>query len=153
MKEQDDLNLLFAEFMGFIHHEVADIDFSECGGIYSRTHVYSKVPILMEKYPESNQFYLHEDWKVTYEDYIYGPLKYDTNWGWIMPVWLKFRDLNLPSRHFLEYVDSVGHGLSVVSTPREFCERLALAVKWYNEEYLNKSMTKDQHLSSEGKTI
>jgi hypothetical protein len=80
-------NELIAEFMGYKFHEVADIDDSDCGGLYTRKDIYSKIPILMNKYPEDDQFYLSDEWVVPDVDtYIEGPLRYDTSWNWLMPV-------------------------------------------------------------------
>lgn len=56
-----DGNRLIAEFMGYIYyHKGVDIDFSECGGIYDRFEIFSKVPILVDEYPNEDQYYFSE---------------------------------------------------------------------------------------------
>ena len=50
-------NKLIAEFMGYIYyHSGVDIDNSDCGGIYEKTEVFSKVPILVNDYDECVYF-------------------------------------------------------------------------------------------------
>lgn len=87
MSDQLSDNERIARWMGFKFHEIADIDYSDCGGIYTRKDVYSKVEIPMDKYYDADQFYIRdEDWAPEIGDVIYGTLKYDTSWEWLMPV-------------------------------------------------------------------
>lgn len=79
-------NDLIRKFMGFIHHEVVDIDFSDCGGLYTKTDVYCKDFIPIEKYPYDDQSYLKEDWVVEVGSVIYGKLKYHESMDWLLPV-------------------------------------------------------------------
>ena len=96
MKEIQKNNDLICNFMGFIHHEVVDIDYSDCGGIYTRTDVYSKTPILVEKYPEQDQYYLKDEWKPE-PGTIFGKLKYDSSFEWIHKVIEKIESLGYPT--------------------------------------------------------
>ena len=79
--------------MGFKFHERVDIDYSDCGGIYTRTDVYSKDPIPVESYPEHDQFYLKDDWVAEVGSVIYGELKYHTSWEWLHQVIEKIESL------------------------------------------------------------
>lgn len=97
-KEQQILegNKLIAEFLGFKFHKKLDVDFSDCGGIYDRTDVWSKVEILSEDYPESDQFYISDEWKPAIGDVIYGELKYHSSWNELMLVVEKISALTNP---------------------------------------------------------
>lgn len=56
-----DGNRLIVEFMGYIYyHKGVDIDFSECGGIYDRCEIFSKVPILVNEYHENDEYTFKE---------------------------------------------------------------------------------------------
>ena len=79
--------------MGFIHHEVVDIDYSDCGGIYTRTDVYSKTPIHAVHYSEHDIHYLENDWVPEVGSVIYGELKYDSSFEWIHKVIEKIESL------------------------------------------------------------
>jgi hypothetical protein len=92
-------NYLIRNFMGYKYHEIVDIDYSDCGGIYTKTHVYSKVPIPVKKYPD--QHYLEDHWVVGPGDVIYGELKYHKSWDWLMPVIEQIESLKY--RTFMTY--------------------------------------------------
>ena len=79
-------NDLIRKFMGYKYHEVVDIDYSDCGGVYTKTKIYSKHPIPVEKYIEDNQCYLKKDWITESNSLIYGDLLYHKSWDWLMPV-------------------------------------------------------------------
>lgn len=112
-------NHKIAKFMGYIyHHKGIDIDFSDCGGIYDRKEIFSKIPIISEDYPDSDQHYFADipnpdynkpeteesvwnpdlktiSWaSLNNEQYIYD-LKYDSSWNELMPV--------------LEKIENMGH--------------------------------------------
>lgn len=54
-------NRKITEFMGYIYyHKGVDIDTSDCGGIYDRYEIFSKVPILVDEYPNEDQYYFSE---------------------------------------------------------------------------------------------
>jgi len=97
-------NKLIAYYMGYIYyHKGIDMDFSDCGGIYDRYEVFSKVPILSNDYEDYDQYHFKEIlnpnsnkenefsrekicWSsINYENYIYN-LQYDKSWDWLMPV-------------------------------------------------------------------
>jgi hypothetical protein len=73
--------------MGYKFHERVDIDDSDCGGIYTRTDVYSTVPILVDRYPDPlyDQCYFKDGWQPV-PGTIYGKLKYDSSFEWIHKV-------------------------------------------------------------------
>lgn len=110
-----DGNKLIAEFMGYIYyHKGVDIDYSDIGGLYERFEVFSKVPILVDEYPEENQYYFSRipnpdfgnknnpnwnpnleklEWNsVNYRDYK-TDLKYYENWNQLMPAYIKITTL------------------------------------------------------------
>jgi hypothetical protein len=60
-------------------------------------------------------------------------LKYDTSWDWIMPVWIKFRNLNCSYPRYEEWINSLQWYLYSSDEPKRFFERLVYAIKWYNE--------------------
>lgn len=101
-------NRMIAEFMGYTYyHPGVDIDTSDCGGIYERFEIFSKIPIEVDEYPESDQYYFKEipnpDYKnenstrwnsdfeflgwdtINYSEYIMD-LKYHCDWNELMPV-------------------------------------------------------------------
>ena len=54
-------NKLIAEFMGYkYYHPGVDIDDSDCGGIYTRKEIFSKIPIEVEEFPEVDQYYFKD---------------------------------------------------------------------------------------------
>lgn len=113
-------NRLIAEFMGYYYyHPGVDIDVSDIGGIYERKEVFSKVPIVVKKYPEDDQYYFGKvpnpdygkkdkkditwrtdreflDWNsLNYNQYI-TDLKYHESWDWLMLVVEKIESLKMP---------------------------------------------------------
>lgn len=106
-------NRLIAEFMGYIYyHKGVDIDFSECGGIYDRCEIFSKVPILVNEYPENDEYTFKEvpnpdfgkekpdRWNPSIEFLDWGnlneyktELKYHNDWNKLMPVYIKIVEL------------------------------------------------------------
>ena len=91
MNEIQKNNDLIRNFMELIYHEVVDIDYSDCGGLYTRTDVYSKNSIPIIKYPYDDQSYLKEDWIAG--DAIFGPLNYHQSMDWLFPVITKIESL------------------------------------------------------------
>lgn len=98
-------NRLIAEFMGYIYYEpMVDIDNSDIGGIYDRCEVFSKTPIVVDKYPEDDQYYFSDVSNPNFEhdqkmvpwtrlnEYL-TELKYDTSWDWLMPVVQRINEL------------------------------------------------------------
>ena len=68
-------NRKLAEFMGYtFYHKGVDIDTSDIGGIYERFEVFSKVPIMVDEYPEEDQYYFSDfpnpDFKNAKEVYL-----------------------------------------------------------------------------------
>lgn len=101
-------NRKLAEFMGYtFYHKGVDIDTSDIGGIYERFEVFSKVPIMVDEYPEEDQYYFSDfpnpDFKnannpkwnsdyeflswstLNYHDFKYG-LRYHSDWNELREV-------------------------------------------------------------------
>lgn len=110
-KEITDGNDLMRIFMGYIHHKQVLVDFSDCGGIYDKTDIYSKVPILCDEYDDDDtQIYLKDNWwnansRMFFYKLDINDLSYNTSWDWLMPVAKKCSDLiNLVSDDESEYL-------------------------------------------------
>lgn len=58
---------------------------------------------------------------------------YQVSWSWIMPVWIKFKNLNLEEPNYTAWVDSLANYLLRSDTPNGFTERLAYAIDWHNK--------------------
>lgn len=88
-------NALIAEFLGYKYYKKVLVDFSDCGGIYDWTDVYSKVPIEVDDYPEDEQCYIKDDWyEDNYKNYIYNPA-YHEDWNQLMKVVEVIENLDL----------------------------------------------------------
>lgn len=60
-------------------------------------------------------------------------LNYYTSWDSIIPVWIKFRDLDLDFHgEYGKWITSLQWYLFSSDEPKRFAERLAYAIKWYN---------------------
>lgn len=59
--------------------------------------------------------------------------KYHCDWGWIMPVWIKFRSLGLTEHEYLDWLSSLSWYLYSSDSPKWLCERLYYAIQWYNQ--------------------
>lgn len=76
------------------------------------------------------------------EEYFFRPIykiqvwlsyfQYHTSWDFLMPVWIKFRNLNLDSKEYSEWCSGLGWYLYSSDEPSRFCERIAYAIQWYN---------------------
>jgi hypothetical protein len=133
-------NELIAEFMGYIYHEIADIDDSDCGGLYTRKDVYSRIPVLMDKYPNDDQFYLSDEWIVPNVDtYIVGPLKYDTSWNWLNPVIQKIDNMwdSVADQEDVEVGEAYGRVimLSITVSIDVAYKAVVEFIKWYNQQH------------------
>jgi hypothetical protein len=122
-------NILIAEFMGYkYYHPHVDVDYSDCGGIWDRVEVFSKVPIEVNEYPEDNQYYFKKlpnpDYKSTQpkhwrndldeipwdslnsDNYI-TELKYDSDWNELIPVVEKIESIfDEHHGYFVVYINS-----------------------------------------------
>lgn len=79
---------IIAYFDGYIHyHKGVDIDMVDCGGIYKKMEVFSRVPIDVEDYKD--QVYLKDGWWSKNGKNFSFTLKYKTDWNVLMPVCLK----------------------------------------------------------------
>jgi hypothetical protein len=102
-------NELIAEFMGWERYSRNSF---KCPNIY---------PI------ENTQ---HYGWTT----FLSEQLEFNVRWDWIMPVWMKFRDLDLESNpEYEQWIHSLQWYLFSSDEPGRFCDRLVYAIKWYNE--------------------
>lgn len=65
------------------------------------------------------------------------PYSFSETWDGVMPVWVKFRDLDFveDSKEDLkhrDWIDSLFWYLYSSSEPKRFSQRIAHAIKWYN---------------------
>lgn len=61
------------------------------------------------------------------------PIEYHTSWDWLMPVWIKFRSLELfGNEEYNDWIGSLSWYLYCASDPSTFQERLYYAIQWYN---------------------
>lgn len=107
-------NRMIAEFMGYTYyHPGIDIDTSDCGGLYERFEIFSKIPIEVDEYPEDDQYYFKDlpnpDYKnknstrwnsyleflgwnnINRSEFIMD-LKYHCDWNELMPVCKKIKE-------------------------------------------------------------
>lgn len=61
---------------------------------------------------------------------------YHQSWDALMPVWMKFRDLEIKNPEHAEWCYSLSWYLYSSNDPKRFWERLCYAIKWFNE-YIN----------------
>lgn len=59
-------------------------------------------------------------------------LKYDSDWNWLMPVWLKFRDLDIYDPLTFKLKWKISQEIIKTNSPLEVFKQLVKAVKWYN---------------------
>lgn len=62
-------------------------------------------------------------------------LRFDKSWDWIMPVWAKFRDLEMTHGNkgaHGRWIYSLQWYLFSSDDPKPFAERMHYAIKWYN---------------------
>jgi len=81
-----------AKYMGYKYSAIADVDNSDCGGIYDRCKVFAKIPIEVDAYPESDQYYIYQGWfnkALQNGGYMIDPDYLD--WNRIHEVWEKFK--------------------------------------------------------------
>ena len=84
----------------------------------------------------------------SYEDDRYGTmwprpsgklgfgLRYNESWSWIIPVWIKFRDLKVDDFDYIDHSDCVDHLKDLLfraDSPSDFFHHLVEAGKWYNQ--------------------
>ena len=61
-------------------------------------------------------------------------LSYHTSWDWLMPVWIKFRDLEFAGKNEMlhsKVKHDLFHKLYRANSPSDFFHHLVEAVKWY----------------------
>lgn len=67
--------------------------------------------------------------------------QYNRKYDWLMPVWVKFRDLSLCLtiedesffvKHFEDYIKNIESKILYTDSPKEAFTALGEAIKWYN---------------------
>ena len=81
---------VIANYMGFKYSAIVDVDNSDCGGLYDRVKVFSKIPIEVDSYPDSDQYYIKVGWhKKANENGSYLIDPYFITWDWIHDIFEK----------------------------------------------------------------
>ena len=136
-------NKLIAEYMGYkYHHPGIDIDESDCGGIYTRREIFSKIPIESQDFPEQDQYYFKDvknpdygnenpkrwrsdweflSWSSIYNDQYIADPTYDSDWNELMPVCKKIFDSYFSDR---EYIYEALHKCDLDKTFESVCKFL-----------------------------
>lgn len=69
---------------------------------------------------------------VRHQQDVHHYTKYHTSWDWLMPVWVKFSDLQLEDNSiFMAHRYSISQIILFMTTEEAFTA-LANAIKWYN---------------------
>ncbi len=140
-----DGNRKIAEFMGYIHyHKGVDIDTSECGGIYDRCEVFSKVPILVDEFPESDQYYFSDlpnpdfgnndnpRWNSDYKELSWATLNYHSyrtslayhnDWNQLQEVVEKIKEMEYPIMIYQSHVQNTAEIFGNAINDRHFIVR------------------------------
>ena len=61
---------------------------------------------------------------------------YHSDWSWLMPVWVKFRDMQMREEIkalHINFIARLSQDLAY-STIEEFFHNLCVAIKWYNNQ-------------------
>jgi hypothetical protein len=77
----------------------------------------------------------HSTEKCTASLWEYHSLHLDSfqkSWDWLIPVWIKFRDLPSNKKHKEKNL-SLAVKLASASKPLDFFTHIVEAIKWYNE--------------------
>ena len=159
-KEIKEGNKLIAAFLGYkYYHKGVDIDESECGGIYTRKEIFSKVPILVDEYKKENQYYFsnlpNPDYKkknpkkwssdleflswstLNSENYI-TDLKYNLSWDELIPACKKWDKLNpISTPDYIKLCDLLDNLVSMYEINPVFSQ-LVKNIKWHNKNIINK---------------
>lgn len=61
-------------------------------------------------------------------------IQYERSWDVLMPVWIKFRNLNIKGEEYDKWLDALGWYLYNSNEPGSFFERLVQAIKWLNSQ-------------------
>lgn len=61
-------------------------------------------------------------------------LRYEESWNWLMPIWIKFKNLNLKNDEYWQWLESLSYYLTTSDEPKRFHERLFYAIEWYNKQ-------------------
>lgn len=66
-------------------------------------------------------------------------MQYHSSWNWIMPVWMKFRDIgidNIKNEEYQKWLDALRWYLFSAKVPKDLFERLYYAIVWHNKQKL-----------------
>ena len=100
-------NILIASFLGYKYHKKVLVDFSDCGGLYDLTDVFSEVPIETNDYHEEGSCNIDSYFKEGFpgKDWhrvIYNP-DYMSDWNLLFPV--------------LERIEALGYRWEIGNAP------------------------------------
>lgn len=89
---------------------------------------YDNLPNTLHKYSGKEEIRLHV-----------SELQYHSSWDWLMPAWVKFRNLwDGKNEEHGKWLDSLGWYLYSSDEPMRFFERFVYCLKWYNEVGINR---------------
>lgn len=74
------------------------------------------------------------------DGFMYGisSLQYHSSWDWIMPVWIKFRDIDISEEsdaiknNMHKWINCLEKELCSADVPYDIFNSLATAIQWYN---------------------
>lgn len=69
-----------------------------------------------------------------YAAFDLSAMKYHSDWSWIMPVWVRFRDLVYPHEQYMIFIQILFDHIPKCNTPQDLLDRLYPAILWYNSQ-------------------
>ena len=121
-------NKLIAEFMGF----KSTNNCVRCGetGKYFDFHYKKGFSCIKE---EKIQVESEWGWGLVEQDFLFAEdLKFHTSWDWFMPVWFKFKNLNIDNLVYVSKKAAIKIAITEFETPEKAFDILADAIMWYN---------------------
>jgi len=161
-KEKEEGNLLIAQFEGYVYYE-ADVlaDYSDCGGLYEKFEVFSKVPIEVKDYGDGQKYFKdipNPDyqkakpiqwnpsreslgWDTLNGEHYITELKYDFDWNELMriveKITMEHESVTIETGNINTYCQIVmaNHKITNVGTPIESTWRTVVDfIKWLNAQ-------------------